>query len=142
MISHFNLSGGNSSFYFTISKILSTAGGLLITGIVGDGSAESLFEARIAEQLQVSVLPTWGEGSDSLCQRYDQELIEQELVSCFQEVSFRSEKAFDPDIGCWRQNIVATPKSISPSYLVTDHMERPHPQVRELAATWQRQRAC
>ena len=76
MISHFNLSDSENSFYFEISNIQPVPSGLTITGILGDGSAETWFEAHIGDQLQVCVLPTWEGGRDALCQRYDQNALE------------------------------------------------------------------
>lgn len=142
MISHFNLCGSENSFYFEIATIQQDSAGLKITGIVGDGSAEAWFEGSIGEQLQVCVFPIWEGGSDSLCQRYEQTLIEQGLVSCFEEVSFRSEQAFNPDTGCWQQKIIALAKPTTPAYWPMARSERPHLQVCEAAAIWQRPIAC
>jgi hypothetical protein len=140
MISHFNLSDSDLSFYFEISGILQETSGLKVTGIVGDGSAETWFEARIGEQLQVCVLPIWDAGSDSLCQRYDQNLIEQGIRSALEDVRFCSERLFNRDICCWQQKIVAQAQEInSPTGSVRN--ERPHQHVCESGVVWQRQSA-
>lgn len=142
MISHFNLSGSETSFYCAISTIQQDTGGLKVSGIVGDGSAEAWFEARVAEQLQVCVFPIWEGGSDSLCQRYEQSQIEQALVGCFEELSFRSESSFDPESGCWQQQIVAHPKAQLPAPWSLSRFERSQPRIREAGVIWQAQRAC
>ena len=142
MISHFNLSCSDNSLYFEISAIQQDSRGLKITGIVGDGSAEAWFEACVAEQLQVCVLPIWEGGSDSLCQRYDQGAIELGLVGCLEDVSFRTEKAFDPDSGCWREKIVAVARPANPSLWAMSRSERPYLRVCENGSVWQRQVAC
>jgi len=142
MISHFNLSGCENSFYFEISSIQQLSNGLKIAGIVGDGSAEAWFEASVAEQMQVSVLPIWDGGHDALCQRYDQSLIEQALRSCLEDVSFRSEKSFNAEAGCWQQKIVASAKPYTPFVWPVMRHERPYSRVCEEPAVWQRQLAC
>ncbi len=143
MISHFNLSECENSFYFEISTIQEDAGGLKIAGIVGDGSAEAWFEASVGERLRVCVLPIWEGGSESLCQRYDQGLIEQGLSSCLEDVSFRSEKSFDPAAGCWQQKNVAVAKSKAPSFWSAPPRNgRRHYQICEAGAVWQRRAAC
>ena len=142
MISHFNLSGCENSFYFVITSIQQVTCGLKITGIVGDGSAEAWVEASVGEQLQVCVLPVWEGGKDALCQRYEQGLIEQELRSCLEYVSFRSEKTYNPETCCWQQKIVALLKPQTPAFWPTARSERPHQQICEMGATWQRQAAC
>ena len=142
MISHFNLSGSENSFYLDISTIQQDSCGLKITGVVGDGSAEARFEASIASRLQVYVFPVWEGGTDSLCQRYDKSLIEQGLVSCLQDVRFCSEKIFDPDTGRWPQTIIALAKPSSPTLWPAARIEKPHQHVCEMGATWQRQATC
>ena len=142
MISHFNLSGSENFFYLDISAIQQHSFGLKITGVVGDGSAEALFEACIGAELQVCVFPIWEDGQDSLCQRYDQSLIEQGLVSCLEDVRFCSEKTFDPDTGSWQQSIIALAKKTNPSLWPVARIEMPHQHVCEMNAIWQRQAAC
>ena len=142
MISHFNLPASDNSFYFEIARIQEDACGLKITGIVGDGSAEAWFEAGVGERLQVCVFPIWEGGSDSLCQRYEQSLIEQGLANSLEEVSFRSEKAFDSETGCWQQKIVAIPRLKTPSFWTLARYDRPRHQVCETGAIWQRRAAC
>ncbi len=142
MISHFNLSGSENFFYLDISAIQQDCCGLKITGVVGDGSAEAWFEACIGAELQVCVFPIWEEGNDSLCQRYDQSLIEQGLVSCLEDVRFCSEKTFDPDTNRWQQNIIAIAKPVNPSLWPAARIEKPHQHVCELNAIWQRQASC
>ncbi len=139
MISHFNLSCSDNSLYFEISAIQQDSGGLKITGIVGDGSAEAWFEACVAVQLQVCVLPIWEGGSDSLCQRYDQGAIEQGLIGCLEDVSFRTEKTFDPDTGCWQEKIVAIAKPATPSLWSMPRIERLYLRVGEKGPIWQGQ---
>jgi hypothetical protein len=142
MISHFNLSDSENSFYFDISSIQQDSAGLKISGVVGDGSAEAWFEAKVAERLQVCVFPIWEGGGDTLCQRYEQSALEEGLASCFEELSFRSEKTFDPETGCWQQRIVALTKPTTPSFWPTAHNGRPHQRIAETGAVWQRQAAC
>jgi hypothetical protein len=138
MISHFNLSGSDHSFYLAISTIRQDALGLLVSGTVGDGSAEACFEARIGGQSQVNILPVWEADSNSLCQRYDQSLLELALIDCMDEISFRSKGTFDRINGCWQQQIVAVAVPSVPIFCQTARRNRPHQQIREAGPVWQK----
>jgi len=138
MVSHFNLSDSENSFYFEISNILQDASGLKVSGIVGDGSAETWFEANIGEQLQVCVLPIWDAGSEALCHRYEQSLIEQGLRNALEDVSFCSERTFNHELRCWQQEIVARTKQVISTSVPLSRNERPHTHVCEPGAFWQR----
>jgi len=142
MISHFNLPDSENSFYFEISDIQREASGLKIAGILGDGSAETWFEAHIGEHLQVCVLPTWEEESDALCQRYDQGLLEEGLRNALEDVRFCSEQTFNPDLSRWQQRIVALAQPTAPPYVLMPRHERPHVHVCETGVVWQRQPPC
>jgi hypothetical protein len=136
MISHFNLVGYENSFYLEISSIQPSPAGLKVCGIVGDGSAEDWFEACVGEQLKVALLPVWEAEVDSLCQRYDQDLVEEGLRRCLQELSFRSEKSFEPAMGCWHQSFVAVPKPSAAPFWPMGRMERPHSWICETGPIW------
>lgn len=138
MISHFNFSDRDQSLYFDIETIRPAAGGLLLSGTVGDGSAEDYFEARLGEQLQVRLLPLWEEESDSLCRRYDQGQLERTLAAHLEELSFRSELSFDRSRCCWTQHFSAEACETEHLFRPAARIERPHPQVCEPGPLWQR----
>jgi hypothetical protein len=142
MISHFNLSGYENSFYFAISSMQQTSTGLNISGVVGDGSAEDWFEARVGDQLRVALLPIWESEAESLCSRYDQDLLEEGLARCFEELSFRSEKSFNPETGHWLQKIVAVTKPVAAPFWPMGRIERPHHWVCEPGVVWKKHQSC
>lgn len=137
MVAHFNISDSSHSFYFVISSIRQVADGLFISGTVGDGSAECLFEATLGGTHQVQILPVWDADAEGLCQRYEQSQLEQALSKSLEDVCFRSEGLFDSVSGCWQQYYVAEPKSSSICFPQPERQRRPHPYVHESGPVWQ-----
>ncbi|WP_020676564.1 hypothetical protein [Geopsychrobacter electrodiphilus] len=138
MISHFNLSGYENSFYFAISSIQPSSAGLKISGIVGDGSAEDWFEACVGDQLKVVLLPIWESEGDSLSGRYEQEVLEEGLTRCFKELSFRSEKSFNSETGQWLQKFVAVAEPSCAPFWPMSRIERPHQWICEPGPVWRK----
>ncbi|MCF6179562.1 MAG: hypothetical protein L3J63_09275 [Geopsychrobacter sp.] len=142
MIAHFNLSETDASFYFAISTIRQQSADIYLCGTIGDGSAEAWFEASAGKTLQVKILPIWDAGCDALCQRYDQEQLEQALLHALEDIHFCSELAYDRAKGCWRQQFSAVPASESRLFPPAPRVAQPHLHVCEPDLHWRRMAVC
>ncbi len=141
-MTHFNFPETDISFYFDISSIEQTEGTFQLSGTVGDGSAEAWFEAQVGERTQVCILPIWDGGDEALCQRYDQGRVEQVLAEKLEDLSFHTKLIFDQAQGCWRQQVLASQKSIDMPSRYEMRFERPHHQVCEPEVIWRQVSAC
>ncbi len=137
---HFNLAESDHSLYFAISEIRHQPSGLLLSGTLGDGSAEDCFEAVIGTRLQVRLLPVWQE-RDTLSERYGQNRLEQELTTQLGKLQFHSRSGFDPVSGDWQQEFQVETGEQQPLFRAAGRVCRPHQQVAESGPLWEKQTA-
>lgn len=134
---HFSIDDSANSLYLSISSIRPSAKGLQLSGTVGDGSAEAAFEASLGVRMQVRLIPVWAPGEETLCQRYDQGLLELAVQEALGGISIHSESDFDPASGSWRQCYEAKPRLVAAYPSVQPHQARSGSRVHEQGPDWQ-----